>query len=286
MPPPTAAAETTLVIAGSERMRPTLEALAARFSEDHPGITIDIRGGGSGRAVPALLDGSAQVGAVARPATDAEHDLVRRTTGKELMAFPIGLDAVAVYVRPDNPLTALSLEQVSGILALTIPTWEDLGIDPKGTALHQHGPECEHDPNRKIPIELQLPGDVLGAAGVLRLRCLRGAEWPRMFERHQSADSLLAAVRADANALAMAGWGATAGVRVIPLSAGGDKQVAPTRATLRDRAYPLTHYVYLLFIAPPQGAGRELLMWSLSAEGQAVVGSAAGSMVAIPQIAR
>lgn len=279
------AQETKLVIAGSERMRPALTALAQCFEKDHPGTSIEFAGGGSGRGVAALLDGSAGVAAVARPPTDAERERLWRISGKVLLAFPLGLDAVAVYVRPDNPLTALSLEQVSGILGLIIPTWEDLGIDPKGTALHQHGPECEHDPNRKIPIELFLPGEGLGAAEVLRARCAGGAEFSRMIQRHDSAGSLMDAVRADANRIAFAGWGETSGVRTLPLEVGGDRHVAPTVDTIRHRAYPLTHYVYLLFSGPPEGAAREFLMLALSAEGQRVIARAGGSVVALPLIA-
>lgn len=280
------AEEPKLIIASSERMRPVLTALAERFEDQRPGINFEFTGGGSGRAVSALLDGTAHLGAISRPVTDDELDRVRRMTGRDLLAFPIGLDAVAVYVRPDNPLTALSLEQVSGILWLSIPTWEDLGIDPKGTALHQHGPECEHDPNRKIPIELHLPEDELGALAVLRARSMGGAELPRMLKRHRRNESIFDSVRADANALALAGWGETSGIRTLPLRHNSDTVRAPSTSTIGDRSYPLTHYVYLLSIGPPEGTSREFLLLALSVEGQVAVAAAGGAIVALPPIAK
>ncbi len=83
-----------------------------------PLATIGIQSHGSGTAVPGLISGKALIGMSSRPIDDKEvlalaqagfPDL--RAPGKEHV---VGLDGLLVFVAPENPLNALTLDQIAG----------------------------------------------------------------------------------------------------------------------------------------------------------------------------
>lgn len=113
VPPPV-----RLNIAGSTTMAPLLAEVGRRFQQQHPGSTISVRMGGSGRGVSAVRDGSAQIGMVSRALNEAE---------KDLYGIPIARDGVAVIVHRDNPVRAVTQAQLAGIYTGAIGNWRQLG---------------------------------------------------------------------------------------------------------------------------------------------------------------
>jgi phosphate transport system substrate-binding protein len=112
---------TRLEIAGSTTMAPLVTALAKRFMQLNPGVTVEIRLGGSARGVEETRRGQAHIGMVARALTEAEGDL----TG-----FPIARDAVALLVHADNPVRQIKSAELRDIYAGHITRWEQVGGNP------------------------------------------------------------------------------------------------------------------------------------------------------------
>ena len=82
----------TLTMAGSTSMTDVCTALNEAFMKKNSGVKVVLNGGGSGAAITALGDGSAQVGNLSRAVKDSEN-----ADGK-YEAITIALDGIAVVV--------------------------------------------------------------------------------------------------------------------------------------------------------------------------------------------
>lgn len=106
---------------GSTSMTDVCTALNAAFMEKYPDVTVTLNGGGSGAAITALDQGSAQIGNLSRAVKDEENPDGKYT------AITIALDGIAVIVNKDNPVADLTLEQMAKIFTREITNWKDLG---------------------------------------------------------------------------------------------------------------------------------------------------------------
>lgn len=107
-----------MTVAGSTSVQPFAEKLAEEFMAEHPDVSINIQGGGSSAGVRAAQMGAAQIGMSSRNLKDAE---------KGLHETVIAYDGIAVIVHGDNPIAAMSKEQIAGIFAGDYTRWEQLG---------------------------------------------------------------------------------------------------------------------------------------------------------------
>lgn len=105
-------------ISGSTTMAPMVTVLASEFQKLHPGVTISVQGGGSGQGLKDVKEGRSDIGMVARSLTADERDW---------LPFVIARDGIAVTVHADNPVAALSNEQVAGIYTKKIANWRQVG---------------------------------------------------------------------------------------------------------------------------------------------------------------
>ena len=229
-----------------------------------------------------LMDGTVQIAVLDRSATDEERDAVRRRKGRALVGYPFAMSAVVVVVRPDNPLQGMTLDQVGGVFSRRLAVWQALGIDPEGTALRRVGPEYEFDPNRPVPIELYLPGDPFGTAGVVQSRLLKGGRLPPA-RRFDSKSDLLTALALDANGIGVTHPDTPASVRVLAVRPAEDAPaVLPTEESVRSRDYPPAHYVYLYALGPSEAEVRSFVAFVLGPEGQRVVDEAGAWPLPMP----
>lgn len=110
-----------LCIAGSTSVQPFAEKLAEVYMQQHPGVRIDVQGGGSSAGIFATQQGAANLGASSRELVESE---------KGLQEIPIAWDGIAIIVHPGNPLNNLRLEQLREIFQGKITDWKELGLPP------------------------------------------------------------------------------------------------------------------------------------------------------------
>lgn len=107
----------------------TREHRITAISSGGDAIEVLLHAHGSGTAFSGLVEGTAQIGAASRPIRPNEAEALAQA-GDMLSAEAeqvIGLDGLAVIVHPDNPVTALDLEQVAQVFAGKITDWRELG---------------------------------------------------------------------------------------------------------------------------------------------------------------
>ncbi|WP_110381666.1 phosphate ABC transporter substrate-binding protein [Nitrosomonas ureae] len=107
-----------LVLTGSSTLAPLVGEIARRFESQHPGVRIDVQTGGSSRGIHDVRKGIVAIGMVSRALKPDEADL---------HAFVIAQDGVGIIVHADNPVRALSREQIADIYSGRITRWSGVG---------------------------------------------------------------------------------------------------------------------------------------------------------------
>ncbi len=130
-------ADTSIRIGGSSTLSPIIAKCADNFTEEFKtwdkvdaslpaeSIVIFVSTGGSGFGVKSALDGTFDMGLVARTLKDEE-----KTALKDGTTSQIGSDVLTIAVNPKNPITTvkpnLSREELKKIFAGEITTWKQL----------------------------------------------------------------------------------------------------------------------------------------------------------------
>src|SRR5208283_5461823 len=86
----------TVIVAGSTSVQPFAEVLAQEFMTLHPGVSIDVQGGGSAAGIMATQSGTTDIGMSSRNLQGSETSL---------WSIEIARDGIAIIVNPKNPIT-------------------------------------------------------------------------------------------------------------------------------------------------------------------------------------
>ena len=117
-------AEQRLRLAGSSTIQPIAEKCARSFEANHPGVRVDVEGGGSSVGASSLLSGISDIGNLSRALKQGELEA-------GLVPTTIGYDGVALIVHSSNPVISLNDAQVVGIYSGIIRNWADVGGSDK-----------------------------------------------------------------------------------------------------------------------------------------------------------
>ena len=117
----------TITIKGSDTMVILAQQWAEVYMSKHPGVTIQITGGGSGTGISALINGTTDICNASRPMKRSEKEKLKQrfnTLGVEIKSAKDGL---AVYVNKANPIQELTLSQLRDIYSGTVTNWKAVG---------------------------------------------------------------------------------------------------------------------------------------------------------------
>ncbi|MBN2206621.1 MAG: phosphate ABC transporter substrate-binding protein [Candidatus Aminicenantes bacterium] len=107
-----------LTVAGSTSIQPFADHWAEIYQKLHPDLVVNVQGGGSSAGIQAARSGAAQIGMSSRELKPDEKDLT---------AFVVARDGLAVIVHPANPLDDIGLDGVRAVFAGRIGSWDELG---------------------------------------------------------------------------------------------------------------------------------------------------------------
>ncbi|WP_226624825.1 phosphate ABC transporter substrate-binding/OmpA family protein [Alloyangia pacifica] len=207
-----------------------------------------------------LLADEADIVVALREIRDGERELAQQAGLGDLTqpnrSRVLALDALLPVVAPANPVTAVSLPNLAGVLSGELDNWRDLG-----------GPDA--------PIVLHLPRKGSGLVQALEDQLLQPpALTLRSAEtiRHQSAAELSAAVAEDALGLGFVSAAEVGNSRPITLTGSCGFHLRGTRQAIKTEDYPLTMPVFIYMPARrlPKLA-REFLEFTRSAPAQIVI---------------
>jgi len=255
---------------GSDTLNNLMTMWAESFNKIYPNVHIEIEGKGSSTAPPALIKGTAQLGPMSRKMKGSEKEAFEAAYGFAPTTIGVALDSLAVYVNKDNPVEALSLQQVDAIFSKTrkggepmsITTWGQVGL--KGSWANQ-------------PVSLYGRNSASGTYGYFKKHALFKGDYKDTVKEQPGSASVVQGVGEDKGGIGYSGIGyKTSEVKAIPLSKkNGEEAYAPSYENVLSGKYPLGRFLYINVVKEPNKPldtlQREFLKFVLSKEGQEIV---------------
>ncbi len=255
---------------GSDTLNNLMTLWAEGFGREYPNVRIQIEGKGSSTAPPALISGTAQIGPMSRAMKSTELDEFEKRFGYPPTQIRVAVDALAVYVHKDNPVTRLTLPQIDAAfsksrscgLAADATTWGDLGLD---------GPWA----SRRI--SLYGRNSASGTYGYFKKNALCGGDYKDTVKEQPGSASVVQGVTEDTSGIGYSGIGyRTSGVKALELAtAEGEPYYGTEPADVYAGNYPLARFLYLYVNKRPNQPldplVREFLKYVMSRAGQEVV---------------
>lgn len=254
-------------IAGSDTMKPLIEAWVGDFTRRHPGLKISVAGAGSETGLEALWAHQTEIAAMSRRMTAAEISVFVREYGYEPMEVPVANDALAVFVHKDNPIAGLALDELDAIfcrerrrgLSYAVDSWGLVGLT---------------DEWFEAPIRPYGRNGKSGTSYLFREEVCKGGTFRPQMVNGQGSASVVLDVTNDPQGIGFSAIGyRTSTVRPVPIAAvKGGRYVEPSFQTAMDGSYPLRRNLYLYIARPPKSPPppflAELVRFALSYQGQ------------------
>lgn len=121
-----AAESDSIQIKGSDTMVNLGQAWAETYMGKNPKAFVAITGGGSGTGIASLINGTCDIAECSRNMKDKEVQSAREKN-IEPKEFIVALDGIAVVVNPKNPISKLTIAELSDIFTGKIKNWKELG---------------------------------------------------------------------------------------------------------------------------------------------------------------
>ncbi|MGZ4839726.1 MAG: phosphate ABC transporter substrate-binding/OmpA family protein [Terriglobales bacterium] len=227
-----------------------------------PGTTspsvIEIDGRANWVAFDRLADGSCDIGMSARRINQEE---ITKLPFMGDMTSPsnehvLALDGIAILVNKNNPVVALTKEQVAGIFSGAITDWSQVS-------------------SIKGSIVLYAPFANSATEDGFRSLVLGGAPVASTIKRGKDMASVSASVAADPMGVGFVGSGFMGNAKAVAVSERGTTALLPRRMTIATEDYPLARRMYLYTPAHPANQYvASFLEFMQSRVGQDLVGAA------------
>lgn len=259
-----------LTSVGSDTLNNLMTLWAEAFKRNYPNVNIQIQGAGSSTAPPALIEGASNFGPMSRLMNAKEIEAFEKKYGYKPTPIPVAIDALAVYVNKDNPITGLTIPQVDAIFSATrkcggpadITRWGQVGLTGEWAGRQ---------------IALYSRNSVSGTYGYFKEHALCKGDFKRNVAEQPGSASVVQSVTGQLNAIGYSGIGyKTSGVRAVPLAKkGGQPFVEADAVHAIDGTYPLARVLYVYVNKRPNQPlpplEREFIKLVLSKQGQQVV---------------
>ncbi len=232
---------------------------AESYQKLHPDVRISVSGGGSGTGIAALINGTVSIANASRAIKSDEIETAQKgnVNPKE---FVVAKDAIAVIVNPNNPVSELSLKQISDIYSGKINNWSEVGGEDR--------------PIVRLSRETNSGTHVYFLETVLRLG---EKENKTLFSTDTlllpSSEGITAEVSDNPNAIGYDGLGyVIPAVKMILVSkADGGPFILPSADSVNNNSYPIARDLYMYTDGDPVGIVKDYLTWIVSPEAQQIV---------------
>jgi phosphate transport system substrate-binding protein len=246
---------------GSDTMVNLALAWAEQYQQDQPQAILSVSGGGSGTGIASLINKTTDIANASRKIKSVEIANAQ-ANGIEPVEFVVARDAIAIIVNPNNPISQLSLQQLSDIYSGKINNWQELGGEDR--------------PIVRLSRETNSGTHVYFLEQVLRLG-------DKNDKTLFSTDTLLlpssevigAEIRSNPNAIGYDGLGyVTPDMKVVAVTdiRGEDPVfVYPSAESVNDGTYPIARDLYMYTAGEPHGFIKTYLEWIFTPQAQDIV---------------
>jgi phosphate transport system substrate-binding protein len=248
----------SLQCVGSDTLVNLVLAWAEAWMTAHPEVRISVTGGGSGTGIAALVAGTVDIANASR-AMSAGEIAAARANGIEPVRHAVALDAIAVVAHPSNPVSGLTLEQVSAVYTGRITRWNGIGGEDRPVVL------LSRESNSGTYVYFLERVIRLGRKDAKELFSPETLLMP-------SSEGISTEVRQNRNAIGYDGLGyVTSDQKTIAIAReSGAPFVLPSAATVIDGTYPVSRPLFMYTAGEPAGRVKEFLDF-VTGDGQQLV---------------
>lgn len=252
---------------GSDTMNNLIAEWCQGFIGFYPDVKKEVNGPGSGKAIVALVEGTADFGPMSREAKTSEIEAFEKKFGYKPVLLPVSIDMLAVFVHKDCPLESLTLQRIDAIYSKNrkgghkadIRTWGDLGV--KGAWASK-------------PISLYGRDSISGTNQFFKEVALFNGDYKDTVKEQPGTSAVVRAVAADKYGIGYGGMGyLTSDVKALAIADEADGEPVPCLAEFAyDGTYPLTRSLYIAVNYKPgrtlDPLRREFIEYIFSKQGQ------------------
>jgi phosphate transport system substrate-binding protein len=246
----------SVTVKGSDTMVNLASAWAEAFSNENPKVSISVTGGGSGTGIAALINKQTDIADASRAMKDEEVQDAE-ANGVNPVETQVALDGLSVVVNPSNPVTELSIPQLSDIYSGKVSNWKDVGgNDASIVVLARDTNSGTHVFFKEHVVQYQEKLEY-------------GSDVQFMAATQAGFDE----VAGNENAIMYGGLGYVTD-EVKPLGIKKDDSspaVQASIATVKSGEYPIARPLFVYTNGEPTGLLKAYIDWILGSEGQAIV---------------
>jgi phosphate transport system substrate-binding protein len=239
---------------GSDTIVNLALAWAEAYQNVKPNVSISVTGGGSGTGIASLINGTVDIANASRQISSDEMQQAQ-TKGINPVEFIIAHDAIAVIVNPRNPVSQLTLQQISDVYSGKINNWQAVGGDNR--------------PIVRLSRETNSGTHVYFLANVIRLGEKNNTT---LFSMDTlllpSSEGIIAELRDNPNAIGYDGLGYVphdGSVKVIGVAKQANAPyVLPSVATVNNKSYPISRDLYMYTAGEPKGEVKVYMDWVMT----------------------
>jgi len=249
-------------IIGSNTVTPLSAVWAEEFMAINHKVSIAISGPGSGVGIAALIDGTTDICQASRKMKSSE---IEQAEGKGVNPYEIQVatDALSVVVHPSNPVSELTIAQLSAIYTNQITNWSEVGGNDNPIVV------ISRDTNSGTHVFFK--EHVVQMAGLPTED--KSLEYGSQVLFLPSTQEGVSQVAGNANAIFYPGLGyVTSEVKALAIKkTADDPGVLPSVATALDGTYPIARPLLFYTDGEPEGVIKAFIDYCLSEDGQAKV---------------
>lgn len=249
----TVAEKTRLTVKGSDTMVILGQRWAETYMKSHPGITIQVTGGGSGTGIAALINNTTDICEASRPMKAKEKQDVQEKRGAPAIEIKVALDALAVYVNEKSPVQEISIPALRKIYLGETKSWKEIGGSDHAIVLY--GRENNS-----------------GTYGYFKEHVLENKDFAPAVQTLAGTSAVVNAVKGDANGIGYGGIAYLEGIRALKVKKDDSSPaVAPSLETAQSGSYPISRFLYFYTAGEPTGLAKRFVDWVTSPDGQKVI---------------
>ena len=234
-------------------------AWAEEYQKEKPSVRLSVTGGGSGTGMSALANNTTDIANASRPISTEELAEAKKQS-YQAVEFVVARDAIGVIVNPLNPISKLTMVQISQIYKGQINNWKELGGEDR--------------PIVRLSRETNSGTHVYFLGTVVRLG---NAKDTSIFSSDTlllpSSEGIISEVSDNPNAIGYDGLGyLTPQVKILAVAEKeGKPYILPSIDTVNNNSYPISRDLYMYTRNEPKGEVKTYIDWISSPSAQKIV---------------
>lgn len=246
-------------IVGSNTVTPLTSVWAEEFMKNNPDVNITVSGPGSGVGIAALIDSTTDICQSSRKITSTEIGQAE-AKGVNPYEIQVATDALSVIVNPSNPVSELTIAQISAIYTNQITNWKDVG--------GKNAPIVAISRDTNSGTHVFFKEHVVQMSGLPTAK--KSLEYGPNVLMLPSTSEGVSQVAENENAIFYPGLGYISDeVKSLGIKrTASDPAILPSLSTALDGTYPIARPLLFYTNGEPMGIMKTFIDYCLSAEGQ------------------